>query len=185
MGYHKGYPAGVPKVADSLPHEIVQLPVAQPAVRVPVEIPAEPQEEIVRFGNAVLNAQQPQILNPALAPQPQFLADPTLTIQNEILPEPALPAVQPTLPVAQPALPAEAAVPQQPFAVIQPLTIGGGEPVPAVPAPVPVSGVFKPQFEFFANDLSETDEEELIAQQLALVQPAVPLQQISEADLPV
>jgi len=204
--YHKGYPAGVPKVVDPLPHEIVQLPVAQPAVRVPVEIPAEPQEEIVRFGNAVLNAQQPQILNPALAPQPQFLADPTLTIQNEILPEPALPAVQPTLPVAQPALPAaqpafpaaqpafpavqpdlpaEAAVPQQPFAVIQPLTIGGGEPVPAVPAPVPVSGVFKPQFEFFANDLSETDEEELIAQQLALVQPAVPLQQISEADLPV
>ena len=101
-----------------------------------------------------------------------ILADPTLTIQNEILPEPALPAVQPTLPVAQPALPAaqptlpaaqpaaqpdlpaEAAVPQQPFAVIQPLTIGGGEPVPAVPAPVPVSGVFKPQFEFFANDLS-------------------------------
>ena len=103
-----------------------------------------------------------------------ILADPTLTIQNEILPEPALPAVQPTLPVAQPALPAAQpafpaaqpafpavqpdlpaeAVPQQPFAVIQPLTIGGGEPVPAVPAPVPVSGVFKPQFEFFANDLS-------------------------------
>ena len=71
--YHKGYPAGVPKVVDPLPHEIVQLPVAQPAVRVPVEIPAEPQEEIVRFGNAVLNAQQPQILNPALASQPQFL----------------------------------------------------------------------------------------------------------------
>ena len=103
------------------------------------------------------------------------LADPALTIQNEILPEPALPAAQPALPVAQPALPAaqpallaaqpalpaaqpalpaEAAAPQQPFAVIQPLTIGGVEPVPAVPAPVPASGVFKPQFEFFANDLS-------------------------------
>ena len=77
--YHKGYPAGVPKVVDPLPHEIVQLPVAQPAVRVPVEIPAEPQEEIVRFGNAVLNAQQPQILNPALAPQPQFLG----TVSND------------------------------------------------------------------------------------------------------
>ena len=90
-------------------------------------------------------------------PEPALpAAQPALPVAQPALPaaQPALLAAQPVLPAAQPALPAEAAAPQQPFAVIQPLTIGGVEPVPAVPAPVPASGVFKPQFEFFANDLS-------------------------------